>query len=55
MSIQWIGLFVASMLMAIVASFGPIALAAPARALFAIGLLTFLGGIVVRGIRRPVV
>jgi hypothetical protein len=55
MSVQWIGLFVASMLMAVLASVGPAVLVAPARVLFVIGLSAFLGGIVVRGIRRPVV
>ena len=55
MSIQLMALFVLCMLLAVLAFHGPAAAAVPARVLCAIGLLVFLGTLVARGIRRPVV
>jgi hypothetical protein len=55
MPIQLIALFALCMLSAVLASFEPAEIAGPARALFGISLLAFLGGVAVKGIRRPVV
>lgn len=55
MSIQLIILFVFCMLMAVMAAWGPVALAGPAGMLCGVGLLVFLSGVIVRGVRRPVV